>query len=146
MDRVDRSGFRASLCMADHSPEYMVLADRSRPSGTLRRHLLSSAALFGLDVAFDLRASSNLRLVSLAPRRKKPWKVVGFTPFSRRSSWMDFGRGNKRGTMGLGHGYIHRCSSSLLGCIYRGRKPDRSMVDRGIDMTTVPQDVWVWHG
>ncbi len=129
MDRVNRSGIRASLRMADHSAEYMVLAGRSRPSGTLRRHLLSGAALFRLDVAFDLRASSNLRLASLAPRRKRSWKVVGFTPFSTRSFWMDFGRGNKCDNLGLGNGHIHRCRGSLLGCIHRSRKSGRSMVD-----------------
>lgn len=129
MDRVNRSGVRASLRMADHSAEYMVLAGRSHPSGTLRRHLLSGAALFGHDIAFDLRASSSLRLVSLAPRRKRSWKVIGFTSFSTGFSWMDFSCGNKCDNLGLGYGCIHRCRGSLLGCIHRSRKPGRSMVD-----------------
>ena len=115
--------------VADHSPEHLVLAHWPHPSGPLCLHLLPGETLLRPVTSRDLRNPANLRMASLAPRRKRPRKTDCFPPFSARYHGLDSGRDSGHGHMGLGHGHIHRCRRPLLGCIHHCLKPDSAMVD-----------------
>lgn len=115
--------------VADHPPEHLVLARGAHPSGPLCLHLLPGEALLRPDTSRDLCTPANLRVASLAPRRKRPRQTDCFPPFSTRFHWLDSGRDSGHGHMGLGHGHIHRCRCPLLGCIHHCLKPNSTMVD-----------------